>query len=172
MYLHKKIHHELVVYILLFLTLWYSFAWTYWLVEEPTHSNNRSTAVNSTTYDTIPTTTNDREEHTLEHTNDRDTRGNTRMDRNSVHRTQNSANYAHYLNNALHPAKHTRTASGVTNTHLIPSAPPSAQLEYESDSNHSSFPTVYKVHTGGFDVRADVNRVVHNPLLYSDSQSI
>ncbi len=150
----------------------YRFAWTYWLVEEPTLSNIIPTAANSTSYDTLPTTVNDREYNTLEHTNDRDTRGNTRIDRLSAHRTQNSANYAHYLQNALHPAVHTRTVSGNTNTHLIPSAPPSAQLEYESDSNHSSFPTVYNVRTGGFDVRADVNRVVHNPLLYSDSQSI
>ena len=147
------------------------FAWTYWLVEEPTLSNHPT--ANGTNYNTLPTTANDRE-NSLEHATGGEIGGNTSGDRHpdGTHRTQNSANYAHYIHNALHPGVHTRTASGNATNHIQPSAPPSAQLEYESDSNHSSFPTQYNVRTGGFDVRADVNRVVHNPLLYSDSQSI
>eukprot|EP01032_Pedospumella_encystans_P011121 gene11121-12958_t len=146
------------------------FAWTYWLVEEPTLSNH-PTATHGTNYNTLPTAANDRE-NSLEHATDGDIGGNTSADRHPTHRTQNSANYAHYIHYALHPGVHTRTTSGNATNHILPSAPPSAQLEYESDSNHSSFPTQYNVRMGGFDVRADVNRVVHNPLLYSDSQSI
>lgn len=55
---------------------------------------------------------------------------------------------------------------------------PSLQLEYDTEpcphfETQGSEGTTQESqeHRGGFDVTADVNTVVHNPLLYSDEQS-
>jgi len=67
-----------------------------------------------------------------------------------------------------------------TTTHTF--SDPSLQLEYDTglhthlQAHHETHPSQEtqetQEHRGGFDVTADVNTVVHNPLLYCDEQSI